>query len=102
MDYWSGVLDWTTGGAGPLRTHAQNVARLSAWEQTASWCSRRCLLYLVKSPMAEEADLQLGTENDPIITQDNSPAGNVRPSDPQLLRSPVKILEGNQYRYAHS
>ena len=51
--------------------------------------------------MAEDSDLQLGTENDPIVIQDSSPAGNVRPSD-QLLRSPVKILEGDQYRYAHT
>ena len=45
----------------------------------------------VESAMAKE---QLGTKNDPIVI-DSPPASNT------LLRSPVKILDGDQYRYVH-
>ena len=49
--------------------------------------------------MAKDSPLQLGTENDPIVIQDCSPTAISRLSS-QVLRSPVKILDGDEYRYA--
>ena len=97
---WSTGLDHWRGVAAPYA-----CARLLCCSASSSREPRggkKCVVYPLESTMADALDsnLQLGTENDPIVIEDSSPAGSLRLAD-QLLRSPVKILEGDQYRYAY-
>ena len=99
MEWWNGLLEWSTGldyWRGVV-THAQNC-RLSL--ARASWGLERFFfkcMYLLESAMDRDSTMPLGTENDPIVILDSSPGyhGNTK-----QLRSPVKILDGDQYRYS--
>ena len=102
MEWWNGLLEWSTGldyWRGVV-THAQNCPLSLA---RASWGIERFLfkcIYLLESAMDRDSAMPLGTENDPIVILDSSPGCHSNAK--QLLRSPVKILDGDQYRYSSS
>ena len=103
MEWWSGLLEWSTGldywrGVAPLYACAMLLS-VSVENLVGP---RRCAgvrLHLLESAMTCDSPRQMETENDPIVILDSSPACDVSHSD-RLPRSLVKILDGDRYRWA--
>jgi hypothetical protein len=79
MDYWSGVLDWTTGG---VWSRMRKTVFILAESLVGL---RRAVVHLLESAMDRDSALPLGTENDPIIILDSSPGYAKQSNQPQSI-----------------
>ena len=87
VEYWTGLLE----GCGYACAKLSVVFGSRGLERFFFKC-----IYLLESAMDRDSAMPLGTENDPIVILDSSPGCHSNAK--QLLRSPVKILDGDQYR----
>ena len=88
VEQWNGTVERTTG-----LEYWRGVVKRYLRMRTLQLTSRVSFLYSLEERRSVEIMDECGTLSNPIVIDDGSPA-----SVP--ARSPVKILDGDHYRYA--